>query len=78
MPAKNVIKTYVENSFYHIYNRGVDKRLIFTNQKDYKAFLNILKTALSPPPDPKDIKKTVTLKGKEIYLSFPPLSGIYV
>lgn len=63
MPAKNTVKIFVENGFYHIYNRGVDKRLIFKKTRDYKVFLNILKTSLSPPKKPQLLKKTFTLKG---------------
>jgi len=48
MPAKNSIKTYIENSFYHIYNRGVEKRNIFLNEQDYRVFLSYLKIYLSP------------------------------
>ena len=39
----------MENGYYHIYNRGVDKRTIFEDEKDHKVFLNLLKTYLSPP-----------------------------
>mgnify|MGYP001574133902 FL=1 len=48
MPAKNSRKTYVENGYYHIYNRGVEKRLIFLDQQDYAVFLSYLKEYLLP------------------------------
>ncbi len=48
MPAKNSLKTYVENGFYHIYNRGVEKRKIFLDEQDYRVFLSYLKIYLSP------------------------------
>ncbi len=48
MPAKNSAKTYVENGYYHIYNRGVEKRLIFLDQQDYSVFLSYLKDYLLP------------------------------
>ena len=48
MPAKNSIKTYIENGFYHIYNRGVEKRSIFLDEQDYRVFLSYLKLYLSP------------------------------
>jgi len=32
-------KTLSENEFYHIYNRGVDKRKVFLNDRDYERFL---------------------------------------
>ena len=28
--------------YYHIYNRGVDKRIIFNNRKDYQRFIKLL------------------------------------
>jgi putative transposase len=48
MPAKNSIKTYVENGYYHIYNRGIEKRPIFLDSQDYGVFLSYLKEYLSP------------------------------
>lgn len=34
--------THVEGEFYHLYNRGVDKRKIFSSTADYKRFLMLL------------------------------------
>lgn len=36
-----------EGAFYHIYNRGVEKRLIFMEERDRKAFLQFLADAVS-------------------------------
>lgn len=47
MPAKNAIKEYQEDGYYHVYNRGVDKGLIFREDKDYKTFLSFLKIYLT-------------------------------
>ncbi|OGM27951.1 hypothetical protein A2962_03460 [Candidatus Woesebacteria bacterium RIFCSPLOWO2_01_FULL_39_61] len=57
MPQKNTVKISVENSFYHIYNRGVEKRIIFENEQDYRVFLHYLKEALSPPLKKEDLPK---------------------
>ena len=62
MPAKNVIRIDVEDTYYHIYNRGVEKRIIFCDDQDYKVFLKYLKESLSPPPDRKDLIKTLIFK----------------
>lgn len=48
MPARNSIKQYIENGYYHIYNRGVEKRKIFLNEQDYAVFLSYLKEYLLP------------------------------
>ncbi len=65
MPAKNSIKLYAENGYYHIYNRGVAKTDIFLNQQDYGVFLSYLKEYLSPPKPltPKDLSA-----GRQNYL----------
>ncbi|MBP7859527.1 transposase [Patescibacteria group bacterium] len=54
MPSTNAIKIYEENSYYHVYNRGVDKRLIFLDKSDYIAFLGLLKRYLYPFLEIKD------------------------
>lgn len=56
MPTKNRIKSYIENGYYHIYNRGVEKRTIFQDSQDYRVFLHYLKLYLSPPESLKSIK----------------------
>lgn len=48
MPAKNAIKQYLENGYYHLYNRGVEKREIFLDEQDYSVFLSYLKEYLLP------------------------------
>jgi len=48
MPAKNTLKPYIAGGFYHIYNRGVEKREIFLDDQDRKIFLYYLKIYLSP------------------------------
>ncbi len=47
MPSKNIIKLYIENSYYHIYNRGVEKRKIFLDEQDFGVFLSYLKDYLT-------------------------------
>ncbi len=59
MPAKNSYKPYVPDSFYHIYNRGVEKRDIFLNEMDYGVFLSYLKEYLLP----KDNEGLLTIIG---------------
>lgn len=48
MPSKNVIKPYLAGGYYHIYNRGVNKRTIFKDEQDYAVFLSYLKIYLLP------------------------------
>ncbi len=46
MPSKNSVKSFEPESMYHVYNRGVDKRIIFMDERDYSVFLSFLKYAL--------------------------------
>jgi putative transposase len=48
MPTKNSNKIYIEDGYYHIYNRGVEKRDIFLDAQDYGVFIDYLKEYLSP------------------------------
>ena len=34
--------TFSENEFYHVYNRGTDKRKVFLDQADYYRFIQLL------------------------------------
>jgi len=61
MPAKNSEKLYISNGYYHIYNRGVEKRKIFLNDMDYVVFLSYLKEYLLP----KDTKTLLTILGNQ-------------
>ena len=64
MPAKNTIKQYVENGYYHLYNRGVDKREIFLEEQDCVVFLHCLKLYLS---NPESLKKSKNLTPSMLY-----------
>lgn len=47
MPSRNTVKQYDTDSFYHVYNRGVNKRVIYKDTQDYVVFLSLLKRYLS-------------------------------
>jgi len=47
MPSKNIVKEFVPEAYYHIYNRGVAKQKIFLDDQDYKTFLSYLKLYLT-------------------------------
>lgn len=52
MAAKNSVKIYAPDSYYHLYNRGVAKNKIFLDQVDYATFLSYLKIYLLPKDTP--------------------------
>lgn len=61
MPARNIVKTYLKDAYYHVYNRGVEKRDIFLDQQDCEVFQHYLKLYLSP----KDEIEKLSLQDKE-------------
>lgn len=48
MPSKYVVRSFTENSFYHVFNRGVEKRNIFLDEQDYKTYFYYLLIYLYP------------------------------
>lgn len=52
----------MEESFYHVYNRGVEKRNIFQDNQDYAVFLSYLSTYLSPKDE---LALRTIIQGKE-------------
>lgn len=58
MPARNIVKTYFENGFYHAYNRGVEKRSIFMDEQDHIVLLGLLKKYLLPSPIINKLEQT--------------------
>ena len=59
MPARNSRKQYTENGYYHLYNRGVEKRRIFLDKQDYSVYLSYLKEYLLPK-DEKELYKRLS------------------
>lgn len=47
MPQKNALKEYGTDAYYHIYARGINKRKIFLEAKDYEYFLSLFSRYLS-------------------------------
>lgn len=48
MPCRYIVKKYDTNTYYHVYNRGVEKRAIFIDDQDYSVFIDLLKRYLDP------------------------------
>ncbi len=53
MPSKNTVKEFAEDQYYHLYNRGVEKRVVFLDQQDYAMFLGLLKKYLTGDSETK-------------------------
>lgn len=48
MPSKYTVRSFVKDSYYHVYNRGNDQRLIFLDDEDYNMFYYYLFVYLAP------------------------------
>jgi len=46
MPSRNVLKDYKELSYYHVYNRGINKQEVFLDDQDFETFLKLTKKRL--------------------------------
>lgn len=57
MASRNSRKIYVADSYYHIYNRGVEKRDIFLDEQDYVVYLSYLRDYLLPKNELELYKK---------------------
>lgn len=64
MPPKNKVKIFGEGVFYHAYNRGYNKQVIFHDDHDYKTFLYLIRKYLEPGFK----EKRFTPKGEEYFV----------
>lgn len=46
MPSRNIVRTNIGESYYHVYARGASKQPIFLDKTDYVYFLSLLKRYL--------------------------------
>ena len=65
MPARHLQRSNEEKAFYHIYNRGILKQILFLDKEDYTTFLSYIETSLSPPVSSKAKKVAFIVRGKE-------------
>lgn len=73
MPSRNIVREYEADAYYHVYNRGVEKRIIFVDDEDYTVFLGLLKKYLAG--DTKDANKQnrhkfSTVAGEVVLLAY--------
>ena len=66
-------KPNFEGAYFHVYNRGAGKNLVFLDDQDYLAFLYRAKILLGLEPPPKR-----TFKGGGLRLKVLPLNAVEV
>jgi len=69
---------FVEEEYYHIYNRGVDKRTIFLDTQDHKRFMLILAACNSVEELPNNELRNTTLVDLAQFEQPSPLVSIGV
>ena len=50
MPSRHEVKEALPQAIYHVYNRGVERRRIFQDARDYRRFLAQIKKSLDREP----------------------------
>jgi putative transposase len=68
MPSRNRVKDYGSETYYHLYNRGNNKDVIFQDSQDYAVFLNLLKRHLSPTETADKLGRPYRNLSKEVEL----------
>lgn len=68
MPCRNIVRHYDSNTYYHVYNRGVEKRKTFLDNEDYAVFLSLFKRYLSDEPKKNRKGREYRQLGKDVEL----------
>ena len=55
---------FVNGEYYHLYNRGIDKRIIFKSKYDYERFIMLLYVSNSNNKDPFRLDNLINRQGK--------------
>lgn len=64
MPAKNLQRAGGDDIYYHVYNKGIESRIIFADESDFQVFLGYLEEYLSTPNPPESTKQEFTVNGR--------------
>lgn len=70
MPAKNLQRVAEGGICCHVYNKGIENRIIFADDSDYQVFLGFLEEYLSAPSSNESKKAEFTVKGR-VYRGIP-------
>lgn len=64
MPAKNLHQVDGDGIYCHVYNKGIEGRIIFADEADYRVFLAYLEEYLSTPKSHENTKQEFTISGR--------------
>lgn len=52
MPSQYRMRMFIQDSYYHVFNRGTAKGEIFREAEDYEVFMHFLQTSIEKPTHP--------------------------
>lgn len=64
MPAKNLQRVAEGGIYCHVYNKGIENKIIFADDSDYQVFLGFLEEYLSTPSSHESKKAEFTVNGR--------------
>ncbi len=64
MPAQNLFRADETGTYCHVYNRGIEDKILFNDEQDYEVFLGYLRDYLSVPADTEATKKVFSINGR--------------
>lgn len=64
MTAKNLHGIDEKGIYYHVYNKGIESRIIFADEADYQVFLGYLEEYLSTKKSHENTKQEFTVNGR--------------
>ena len=70
MPSPNTLKERSPGGTYHVFNRGVERRSVFYDERDYAFFLYLLRRALMPASAGRSRETHLVFHGKIRLLAF--------
>jgi len=80
MPSPGAVKYYIEDGYYHVFNRGNNKQLVFLDDQDYQVFLGYFWELIRCPypelPNTRQdiIPLTYCLMGTHLHFQFKQIT----
>ena len=64
MTAKNLYRVNESGIYSHIYNKGIESKIVFSDSEDYQAFIGFLSDYLSTPVGIEAARRDFTVNGR--------------
>lgn len=64
MSEKNESEADKNSAFFHVSNKGIDNKIIFNDEEDYRVYLSYIEEYVTNPKDAHSLKKEFTINGQ--------------